>query len=87
MPSEKRIARRKALNYPARIDAGDGALRDCVLCDISETGARVALLSSDAVPEQFTLLMGTQGAAPRNCKVAWRRGDELGLQFKKERRA
>jgi len=40
MAGEKRSSRRKSLKYPARIDAGDGSpLRDCVLSDVSETGA------------------------------------------------
>ncbi len=84
MPGDKRSTKRKSLKYPARIDAGDGSPpRDCVLIDVSETGARVILKKPDDVPEQFTLLLGTQGAAPRHCRVVWREGPELGLEFRK----
>ncbi len=88
MAGEKRSSRRKSLKYPARIDAGDGSpLRDCVLSDVSETGARLVLKDDGEVPEHFTLLFGTQGAAPRSCRIAWRDGAELGLEFNKEPRS
>ena len=84
MSGEKRRSKRKALKYPARIDAGDGtAFRECMLCDVSESGARVLLKVRENVPERFTLLLGTEGAAPRLCEVVWRDGAELGLRFKK----
>jgi hypothetical protein len=84
MPGEKRRSHRRPLKYPARIDVGDGSpLRDCVLSDVSESGARVIVNKPEDVPEQFILLVGTLGAAPRQCRVVWRDGTELGLEFRK----
>jgi|SoiMethySBSTD1v2_1073268.scaffolds.fasta_scaffold09593_7 PilZ domain-containing protein len=87
MPGEKRTFRRKSLKYPARLDVGDGQpSRECLLSDISETGARVILKHQDEIPDRVTLLIGTKGVAPRHCRVAWRDGTELGLEFKKNSR-
>ena len=84
MSAENRRAKRKALSYPARIDAGDGhPPRDCMLSDVSESGARVVLTNAAGIPDRITLLLGVQGAATRHCQVVWREGDELGLVFKK----
>lgn len=84
MSGEKRSYKRKSLKYPARIHLGDGSpLRICALSDVSESGARVVLQTPEAVPDEFTLLLGTQGAVPRECRVKWRDGVELGLEFKK----
>lgn len=83
MSTGDRRAKRKSLSYPARIDIGDGAPRDCMLSDVSETGARVMLTQPAEVPDRITLLLGVQGAATRYCQVMWREGDELGLLFKK----
>ena len=88
MSGEKRNYRRKSLKYPARIDLGDGSpMRDCVLADISETGARVKLKEPSELPERFTLLVGPLGAAPRSCRVVWKEGAEIGLEFKKSLKA
>jgi hypothetical protein len=85
MSGEKRTARRKSLKYPARLDAGDGKpLRECMLADISETGARIVVKQADDIPERVTLLIGSQGVAPRQCRVVWRDGVELGLEFRRK---
>jgi hypothetical protein len=82
MSGEKRSARRKSLKYPARIELGDGTpSRECLLSDVSESGARVVLKTIENLPNQFTLLIGSLGAAPRVCKVVWRDEAELGLEF------
>ena len=87
MTGEKRIAQRKPLKYPARLLFGDGTPpRECLLADVSTTGARIVLKGEDQVPDLITLLMGTLGAVPRRCRVVWRKGLELGLEFKQEPR-
>ena len=87
MSGENRTNRRKSLKYLARIHPGDGKPPcECELADISETGARVMLKEPTELPERFTLLIGSLGAAPRHCRVVWREGAELGLEFKKDLR-
>src|SRR5262245_3305909 len=87
MPGNKRSAPRTRLKYPARIDAGDGSHRDCILADVSDTGARVLLKDANPLPERFMLLMGSKGsAAPRACRLVWRVGAEIGVEFDKDSR-
>ena len=88
MPAENRRHPRQPLQYPANIDAGDGLpLRLCWLRDISKSGARIAVHNSDRLPNRFSLLLAKehqkQGAA-RRCKVVWRDGNQLGLEFIKQ---
>ena len=84
MSGEKRTFRRKSLKYPARLDARDGKPpRECMLSDVSESGARVVVKQPNEIPDRVTLLIGSEGVAPRDCKVVWRDGAALGLEFKK----
>src|SRR5262245_40085157 len=77
MSGEKRTFRRKSLKYPARLDTGDGKpSRECMLADVSESGARIIVKEPNEIPDRVTLLIGSQGVAPRNCRVVWRDGVE-----------
>jgi len=52
----------------------------CVLWDVSEGGARIAAAHADKLPDVFTLIADKK-AAPRLCRVAWRRSSLVGVQF------
>ena len=77
-PQERRRAFRAAWNRYAtyRTEAGSGV---CLITDISTDGAR--LHSVDDVPEQFTLLIQAGELESRQCRVVWRLGEEVGVQF------
>lgn len=86
MNGEKRRSQRQSLKYPARIDIGDGSPpRSCLLTDVSVSGARVVVEGADELPDQFALLIAPEHGTLRRCKVAWRDGNQLGLQFLKHR--
>jgi hypothetical protein len=58
--------------------------RDCLVTDISERGAR--LYSEIDMPEEFTLSLSGEGFDMRqDCRVVWRLGSELGVEFVKPR--
>ena len=72
--SERRLCRRFA-----KIQFGTGLLpRDCTITDISEGGVKVIAEDLD-VPPEFTIILST--SRPRQCRLAWRIGCELGAQF------
>jgi hypothetical protein len=72
--SERRLCRRVA-----KIQFGTSSLpRDCVITDISEGGVKVIAEYLD-VPSEFTIILST--GLPRQCRLAWRIGCELGAQF------
>jgi len=52
----------------------------CVIRDLSETGARVALEGDVGLPERVILVI-SQTAARRKSKIIWRIDRELGLSF------
>jgi hypothetical protein len=55
---------------------------DCVLLDISKGGARLGIENLPAIlPPRFTLLLTRNGAVQRKCRVAWRSGSTIGIQF------
>jgi hypothetical protein len=66
----------------ARMIGADGAvLGACLMIDISQTGARLTVESSDALPDQFILVLSHNGQLRRRCSVAWRSGSTIGVHF------
>lgn len=77
-----RKAPRKRLHYPAWIDVGNGATPlDCMIYDISETGARLTLASTEQAPDRFVLLLSIDGNTKRNCEISLRSGFNVGVKF------
>lgn len=75
----RRRSERLAMRGMAKIIVGTGSLpRDCWISDISDGGVR--LHSEFEVPDTFMLLLPSSGDK-RECRVAWRLGQELGAQF------
>ncbi len=74
----KRIQRRQAAWVV--LDGGCTQL-PCVLWDISDGGARIAAARASALPDVFGLFLSKDGKSRRFCRVAWRRGGYLGVQF------
>jgi hypothetical protein len=69
------------INRVAKFHSGVGSLpRDCMVTDISERGAR--LYCEVEMPDQFTLMLSGAGEqSMRECRVVWRLGGELGVEF------
>ena len=78
---DRRQTPRRVINRIAKFHAGTGSLpRDCMVTDISDKGAR--LFSEVEMPEQFTLSLSGEGNSVRHeCRVVWRLGGELGVEF------
>jgi hypothetical protein len=56
------------------------AARACMVTNISEGGAR--LYTEIDVPPTFTLSVSSEGVnVRRECRVVWRLGGELGVEF------
>jgi PilZ domain len=81
---EKRRQGRRVVHIPAKFDTGDnGPLRDCVVVDISDDGARLEVDDANGVPEQFVVIMAPHGGPYRRCRVIWRAEKHLGVEFEK----
>jgi CheY-like chemotaxis protein len=57
---------------------------DCVVRDISATGARLILAGDDPIPEVFELQIPQRGQRMR-ARLVWRRGTICGVQFLNDR--
>jgi hypothetical protein len=72
--SERRLCRRVA-----KIQFGTSSLpRDCMITDMSDGGVKV-IAEYLEIPSEFTIILST--GHPRQCRLAWRIGCELGAQF------
>jgi hypothetical protein len=80
--AELRKKPRRQFHYDASILL-DGASKPCpcALADVSETGARIVLESQRELPERFILLLTRSGDARRHCRMVWRNGLTVGVEF------
>jgi len=71
---------------PAHMMGIDGTWRrDCVMEDVSETGAKLTVEGSveGLHLKEFFLLLSSTGLAYRRCELAWVNGDQIGVNFLK----
>lgn len=63
----------------ATLVSGEPAAQlECKVCDLSRTGARLAVGPSAKVPDEFILLVADH---KHLCRVAWRSAKEVGVRF------
>jgi hypothetical protein len=80
--AELRKKPRRHFHYNARIFSDkDTPPITCSISDISQTGARIALESDEKLPDTFMLLLTPNGDARRHCRVIWRDGLSVGVEF------
>jgi hypothetical protein len=78
---ERRRTERLAMRGLAKVRTSSGALpRDCWVTDVSDGGVRL-FAEGVEIPEQFTLVFADTACRPRECRVVWRLGYELGAEF------
>jgi hypothetical protein len=79
--TKKREAR-KSLRQPGWISFEGGfAARQCVVEDLSGTGAKVTLDDPNTLPTKLRLALTRDARTGRNCEVVWRRGKSVGVKF------
>ena len=79
MLANRRKSERRFCNSLARFQFGTGTLpRDCKVTDISDGGVKV-IAEYVQIPPEFTIILST--GRPRQCRLAWRIGCELGAEF------
>jgi hypothetical protein len=79
--AEKRRAPRQRAFLRARLSYGDGAIAvDCVVNQISSSGAKIALSENVALPERFRVEIA-QKNVDRTAKLVRRDGDGAAIEF------
>jgi hypothetical protein len=56
---------------------------DCIVRDLSFGGACLEVRSQKAIPDTFQLILDS-GKSVRPCRVAWRKGNRIGIQFQRQ---
>jgi len=69
------------MRFEAWLVPEDGDRCQCTVFDISHIGARINVPDSEAIPDNFVLLLAENGSARRRCRVIWRKPRELGVKF------
>ena len=73
---------RKSLRQPGWITLEGGfATRQCIVEDLSTTGAKVTIDDPIVLPDSFRLAFARDARTGRNCEVVWRRGESVGVKF------
>jgi hypothetical protein len=79
----KRAAPRQRVLKAGTIEFNGGTI-DCVVRNISQTGAALEVASPIDIPNEFNLLISGDYTS-QQCQVAWRREKRIGVTFKQER--
>ena len=65
----------------ARIGFGGGrAVINCVVRNLSDTGACLGVESPIGIPDRFNLVFDS-GEASRTCQLIWRKDKKIGVKF------
>jgi hypothetical protein len=74
-----RIAPRRRVLRASSIELGGDPI-DCIVRNISETGAALEALSPLYIPDRFTLFVQAD-QLKRRCRVIWRKERRIGVRF------
>jgi len=77
---ERRNTMRSRVLKGAKIIFGTSSVIDCVVRNVTNTGARVQIANTVDLPEGLGLTFDG-GYSIRPCKVIWRTVTETGIQF------
>lgn len=81
-PAERRKNPRHTVIATAWIRLKDNPLPFvCVLWDVSEGGARLAVAKPEAVSDELNLVLDRDDTRGTVCRVIWRSKEQIGLQF------
>ncbi len=73
---------RKLLGQPAWITLEGGfAARQCVVQDISSSGAKITIDDAVTLPARLRLAFARDARTGHKCQVIWRRGRSAGVKF------
>ena len=80
--TNKKRETRKSLSQPGWITLEGGfAARQCVVHDMSSTGAKVTIDDPNTLPAKLRLAFSRDARTGRPCEVVWRRGKSVGIKF------
>jgi hypothetical protein len=78
MDPHRSAPRRRTLKAGS-IESGGGVI-DCIVRNVSETGAALEVVSPLFIPDRFTLTVPTDQLM-RRCHIVWRKQKRIGVVF------
>ena len=82
MAAVKKREARKSLQQRGWITLEGGfAARQCVVQNMSSTGAKITIDDPNALPAKLRLAFTRAARTGRPCEVVWRRGKSVGVKF------
>jgi hypothetical protein len=82
LATKKKREVRKSLRQPGWITLEGGfAARQCVVQNMSSTGAKITIDDPNMLPAKLRLAFTRDARTGRPCEVVWRRGKSVGVKF------
>jgi hypothetical protein len=82
MPAPKKREVRKSFGQSAWITLDGGfAARQCVVQNISSSGAKICVDGAASLPARLRLAFARDARTGRTCQVVWRSGNTAGVKF------
>ena len=82
LTSGNKRSTRRSLSQSGWITLEGGfAARQCVVQDLSATGAKVTIDDPNSLPAKLQLAFSRDARTGRRCEVVWRRGKSVGVKF------
>jgi len=84
VPAAKKRDVRRSVQQTAWVTLEGGfAARECVVHDMSATGAKLTVADSSVLSGRVRLAFSRDASKARQCQVVWRRGRSFGVKFVK----
>lgn len=77
--AERRRAPRHRTLKGARIALNRNSVLNCIVRNLSETGARLEMPNALGLPQEFAIAIS--GEAERRCRIAWQGFGAVGVAF------
>jgi hypothetical protein len=79
--SKTRNSQRSRTLKGGTISFNNGAAIDCIVRNLSGTGANLEVVSPVGIPDDFTLVIRPE-KTQHSCRVAWKKQNRIGVAFK-----
>src|SRR4051794_27059358 len=80
VPNQRVAPRLKVLLAAKMIFNNGQSALDCLIRNLSDTGAKLIVSAAVTLPECFDLII-PQKSLTRRARIAWRRGEDIGVRF------
>jgi hypothetical protein len=77
----RKSIRRRFSHYAMLYSVTGTAVCNCIVRDISEGGAKLAVAAAAKAPDELVLVLSRSGTIRRKCRVVWRTESHIGVVF------